>query len=49
MNLSFAVLLRLCWDTGAVDKEDLPDARLFLQEGRFQPVLFHPTGTIADG
>ena len=28
-------------DTGAVHEDDLPDACLFLEESRFQPILVH--------
>jgi hypothetical protein len=45
--LSFSVLLR-CRGTGTVDKKDLPDARLFLQKGRFQPLLLDPARSVGD-
>jgi hypothetical protein len=42
------VLLRRYGDAGAVHEDDLPDAGLFLQEGRFQPVLVHGAGSVGD-
>jgi len=41
-------LLRLRGDTGAVHEEDLPLACLFLQEGRFQPVLLDGAGSVGN-
>lgn len=35
-------------DTGAVHEYDLPDARLFFQEGRFQPFLISGAGGVGD-
>jgi hypothetical protein len=35
-------------DAGAVHEDDLPGASLFLQEGRFQPVLVHGAGSVRD-
>src|SRR6267378_689155 len=47
--MSFAlVLLSRHRDAGAVHEHDLPGACLFLQEGRFQPVLVHSAGTVGD-
>ena len=42
------VLLRRYGDAGAVHENDLPAAALFLQKGRFQPVLVHGAGSVAD-
>ena len=42
------VLLRRHRDAGAVHEDDLPGACLFLQEGRFQPVLVHSAGSVGD-
>jgi hypothetical protein len=33
---------------GAVHEDDLPGAGLFLEEGRFQPVLVHGAGSVGD-
>ena len=47
--MSFAmVLLRRHRDAGAVHEDDLPVARLFLQEGRFQPFLADGSGGVRD-
>ena len=40
--------LRRRGDAGAVHEDDLPGAGLFLQEGRFQPVLVHGAGSVGD-
>ena len=42
------VLLRRYGDAGAVHEDDFPDAALFLQKGRFQPVLVHGSGSFGD-
>jgi len=48
-EMSFAVvLLSRHRDAGAVHEDDLPGASLFLQEGRFQPVLVHSAGSVGD-
>jgi hypothetical protein len=42
------VLLSRHRDARAVHEDDLPAACLFLQEGRFQPVLVHGAGSVGD-
>src|SRR5580658_372307 len=47
--MSFAlVLLSRYRDAGAMHEDDLPGACLFLQEGGFQPILVHGTGSVGD-
>src|ERR1700730_2171719 len=47
--MSFAmVLLRRYGYTGAVHEDDLPDACLFLEESRFQPILVYSAGSVCD-
>src|SRR5258708_11302601 len=40
--------LNVMGDAGAVHEDDLPDACLFLQEGRFQPFLARGAGGVGD-
>jgi hypothetical protein len=42
------VLLSGHRDAGAVHEDDLPGPCLFLQEGRFQPVLVHGARGVGD-
>jgi hypothetical protein len=42
------VLLRRHGDAGAVHEDDLPVPCLFLQEGRFQPLLVRCAGRVGD-
>src|SRR5258708_7534713 len=42
------LLLSRHGDAGAVHEDNLPDACLFLEEGRFQPVLVHGAGGVSD-
>ena len=42
------LLLSRHGDAGAVHEDDLPDACLFLKEGRFQPILVHGAGGVGD-
>jgi hypothetical protein len=47
--MSFAmVLLKRCWDAGAVHEDNLPGACLFLEESRLQPLLVYRAGGICD-
>jgi hypothetical protein len=47
--MSFAMVLwRRHGDASAVHEDDLPGTGLFLQKGRFQPVLVHGAGCVGD-
>jgi hypothetical protein len=49
LKMSFPLLpLRRYGDAGAVHEDDLPGPCLFLQEGRFQPVLVQGAGGVGD-
>ena len=45
----WGVMLSPLWrHAGAVHEHDLPHVSLFLEEGRFQPLLFHGAGGVRD-